>query len=189
MAVYRILTSALGVLQLEQTKYPRGTCIYKYKRREFLDKPNNTVTGKMLYDADANRTYIYCYNIIRFDVVILLACIVAVAALNYLIIKNMKYTIRYNSIVFYYNDSLYVNIKNDSSLSGIKYSLKDIGGNEVCSGVIDKGHTLYNISIERDDVQSEYTMDITCNYLLTRKNISYTIFVRNMYDTEDTDAD
>lgn len=135
-------------LSMVKTKIIKGRPIYVYRKRNYMDKPDNTVVSKMMYDEVENITRIYCKKpkaIIEFIcALIILLCVY----LNLMYINNSEIIVHYNNIATYYNGKLYLNLYSEEcNIRQVHYSVKD-DSKVIVEGVLMPGDVLISIPIK-----------------------------------------
>lgn len=154
---------------MQKTKVIRGNPIYVYRGTNYIEKPSRTVIRSMMYDDSRNVTYVHCRKpgkkIEFICTLLLIACVV----FNVLYLHRTEVTVRYNSIVTYYNDELYLNLVNDNtSPVEVNFMLLD-DGSVVASGILSPGDTLISVPVQ--SIKDTYTLRFT-----------YKIFMSNHID-------
>lgn len=139
-------------LSMQKTKIIKGSPIYHYHGKNLLEKPKSLLISKMLYDADENITHVYLrHRNYIYDILIL--CIIIF--ITYLIKTNNLYSsvkFYYNSVVTYYDNALFLNIKNsEDSSHSISYIIED-NGKVVISGKLNPGEYIIKANV---DTQSD----------------------------------
>lgn len=141
-----------------KTKVIRGRPNYVYRKHNYLEQPEKTIVGKMLYDEENNVTNIYCKRPKKLIEVLSTMIIVTCVVLNVMFIHKMSIDIYYNNIATYYNNQLYLNLKSgEDNIVNIQYTL-NYKGNKVYSGIIEPGETI--ISIPIDNIKDAYTLKL-----------------------------
>lgn len=141
-----------------KTKVIRGRPNYVYHKRNYLEQPEKTIVGKMLYDEENNVTNIYCKRPKKLIEVLSTMIIVACVVLNVMFIHKMSIDIYYNNMATYYDDQLYLNLKSgEDNIVNIQYTLY-YKGNKVYSGIVEPGETI--ISIPIDNIKDDYTLKL-----------------------------
>lgn len=165
---------------MKKTKIVKGTPLYVFNNMNYLYMPDKVFVDKMLYDESAKITYVYCkQNRFIFEVVCI-NIIIFIIVFNILLINNLSVKFRYNSLATYYDNTLYLNLLNESnSFSKVGYNVRDTSGVSICSGVLDKGESLTTVDI--DDVDTEYTLYLSYKTLIKDITETHTIKVVNTY--------
>ena len=138
----------------------KGRPVYLYKKAQYIDKPAGTFIKRIKYDEESNRSYVYCgKRSVIVEVlcsIVIIACVVA----NLFFTKSYHALIRYNSVAYYYDDKLYINMLNESeNRYDITATFYD-AGEVVTSFVLSPGQYMTAIGIE--DPKSSYTVEVTC---------------------------
>lgn len=98
---------------MRDNKVIRGKPIYVYKGTQYFEMPEKTVVKRVDYDAESNRSIVYCkkerFIIETLSLMVVVACVI----INRVYIHHTEYTIRFNSTSYYYNEKLYLNLYND----------------------------------------------------------------------------
>lgn len=160
-----------------KTKVIKGKPIYILKGSQYIDRPDNTNIKSMMYDEETNLTYVKLSkpNIIMEVLcsIIILFCVLS----NIFFVHNSSVNIRYNNIVTYYDNKLYLNLKNEEdSLYKVSYKLVDEGV-IINEGYMKPGDSVVSIDIE--NIKESYKIIFEFNTLTEHKIQEEKIMVLN----------
>lgn len=160
------------------SKELKGSLLYVYHGRLYIDKPKNTKIAKTEYDEDKRLTYVYLrfdFHILEFmTVFILIVCIlIRVYASRYL-----TSNIHIPESMSYYNNTLYANVVVDKPKYGnISINIFD---NEYSMDSVD-----YVYTIHCDTKPDKVDVVVIYQLWLFKVSQTYTIQQINSYAEED----
>lgn len=159
---------------MKTTNIVKGVPIYVYHGRQYMDKPDKLICGKMKYDESANITYIKMHRATYFIEIV--AMLIIAGCVYYSFVNNVseEQTARYNSIVTYYDKYLYLNWNNpEENYTSITYNLYD-GKSLVISRTLAPGESL--ITYEYEPIEDNLTLVVSTKRF--KKNVSVETSVR-----------
>ena len=111
---------------MKSSKVIRGKPSYYYRGMRYLEMPEKTVIKKVVYNEDENKSYVYCKKPSSFLEVFCILIVVACVLVNRLYLHHQSNEIRYNSVSYYYDGYLYLNIYNeDGNRMSVNVSVLD----------------------------------------------------------------
>lgn len=155
-------------------KVIKGKPIYIYRGTQYLEMPEKVIIRKVVYDDETNKSYVYCRRLSKLVEVLSLMVILSCVVFNRFYLHKLNYEIKYNSVCYYYNGYLYLNIHNvESNSFDIQVSIFDLA-EEVYTSSLSPG--AYLIRIPLDNVSDSYK--ITFVYDTTFKTEASDVTVR-----------
>ena len=148
---------------MTRVKIIKGTPIYLYKGTQYLEKPEKCNTKRMLYDENENITYIKCVK--QNYVYELLCCIIILGCVifNNFIYEKPVIDFKYNSIVQYYDDKLFLNLTNPDT-NEIPITVELVDNNDVVNKfTLNPGFSIVSVSI--DNPKDNYVLRLSCKYM------------------------
>ena len=107
-----------------KTKIIRGCPIYLFRNTQYIEQPKGTIIRSMDYDKENNITYVKCKRPLHlFEFVVIMIMLL----LTYYNISNNwgigSVSIKYNSLGYYYNNKIYINLYIEKSSYELEYKL------------------------------------------------------------------
>lgn len=157
---------------MENVKVVKGRPVYVLKGSQYLEKPDKTRVAKMMYSEDEGVTYIYLKKLSSWYEVVCILIMVALVLFNRMYVHKLHVSVKYNSLVNYYNGKLYLNITADESNSyDIKYTIGEF------SGMLKPGESLLTLDVDNPD--SNYEIMFSYDTLLNSNSFSVNVSVVN----------
>lgn len=160
---------------MTKVKIIKGTPVYLYRGTQYLEKPEKCKIKSMMYNEEENITYVKCSKPNYIYEILCALVIIGCVIFNNFIYEKPVLDFQYNSVVQYYNESLYLNLTNpESNEYPLHVEIRD-GENVVNSVSMQPGTSIITIGVE--DVKDKYTLRVSCKYLFTEVYEDVTISV------------
>lgn len=161
-----------------RTKFAKGTILYNYRGRSYLEMVDGTYIDKMLYDEENNVTNIYLkknYFLLETFLSLLIILILILMWSGYYVGKQ---TVYYSSTIYCYNKQLYLNIENSKdAYVPIECELV-IGGNVYESKSLMPGEQ-WIVCPYNGEKLDKVILRVTFDYPLFKKVIEEDCFIIN----------
>lgn len=150
---------------MTKVKIIKGTPVYLYKGTQYLEKPEKCNIKSMQYSEEDNITYVKCSKPNYIYEILCALIIIGCVLYNQFVYEKPVIDFKYNSVVQYYNNDLYLNLTNPST-NEYPLTVELMFGDELIQTMtMQPGSTIITLGID-DGVKDHYTLRVTCKYLI-----------------------